>query len=131
MCARPLKNEEEKATVRRTIRLTSEEDSLIANNAHAAGCSFSKYVRRMALGEPQFTVVDTDEVRKIRRQIRYDSNNLNQLTRALNALLLTNDRNDSKVSKALDLLEQFKAERKANKANDKIYGELIDRLEGR
>lgn len=131
MCARPVKREEEKASIIRTVRFTESEFRIIKSNAENAGVSFAKYVRRMALGEPQFTVVDTDEVRKIRRQIRYDSNNLNQLTRALNALLLTNDRNDPKVSKALDLLEQFKAERKADKANDKIYGELIDRLEGR
>ena len=66
-------------TKRVTIRLTPEEyDTLMWKRIEAAGLTWREFIFKMCT---EGKVVSNDALREINKELRYQGNNLNQLTR--------------------------------------------------
>ena len=64
------------------FRATEEEKSIIMKKVDASDLSISEYLRRCALDKP---VIVMEGVDRIAHELRAIGNNLNQITRAVNA----------------------------------------------
>lgn len=66
------------------LRLTARETEKLKTDAKKCGLSMSVYLRRLIMGT-QVRARPTEEIKKLRTEIHHIGNNINQVTRKINA----------------------------------------------
>lgn len=69
------------------VRVTESEKESIARSAAENGFTVSSFVRRRALGAPDRPACELAEMVRLRSELRYQGNNINQIAHALNSAM--------------------------------------------
>lgn len=69
------------------LRVTESEKDSIARAAAENGFTVSEFVRRRALGAPDRPARELAEMVRLRSELRYQGNNINQIAHALNGAM--------------------------------------------
>lgn len=99
-------------TERCEFRATPAEKEAIERNAREAGYRPSEYLRRKALEKPDYSQAQLLEMASVRKELRAQGKNLNQIARVLNdAALKASARAEywDKVSSAAAAIEELRA----------------------
>lgn len=73
-----------KRTYRIPLRLNAIEAEKLQSDSRRCGLSMSVYLRRLIMGT-QVKARPTEEIKKLRTEIHHIGNNINQVTRKINA----------------------------------------------